>query len=798
MLTPQERRLQAYLRMLSFIFGLAIFGYLLPALGVFGEPLRVFFGAVAPNSVVKIGTIALLAFVASADVRENRVLILAIIWAHVLSELGSAAVLIWGSTTGALPGGPFSLATVLYASMILDGIILLFLVWFFRSAEKAGSGLLYLSSMQFRSLRALAEVVITEDDRLVPPDEIARNVDRYLSTFRGRTKWIMKLVLTGMQFYPLLSFRPPLSYLNAEDRSAFLTGRFYQDVTIRLSPPFWRMIIQGMIRMSKQLTFLGYYNDPRTFASVGYVPFSKRSDAPERLKGFPVPPRHPLIVEDPASIFTERLEGDVIVIGSGAAASVLSYGLAKAGRKVLMLERGDFIDPTQFSEDEVEMLAKLYADGALQLSQDFRFQVLQGSCVGGTTVINNAVCFDLPQPMLERWNDPQALDAGLDPERLRASLETVRSFVGVESQQNPTMLNHGARFFVDGIRKLNLNATPNDTAPVNANIHQCVGCGYCNIGCKFGKKLSMLDTVLPRTQQEFGRDALRIIPNCEVIKILASGKRASSVRCRLDDGRIVDVAGKTIVVAAGAVSSSMILLRSRIAVGRAGQRLSFNMGSPMSAVFRDVVNAYDGLQISHFLRVQPSRGYVLETWFNPPVSQALTMPGWFQDHFNNMRRYNRMMCTGVLVGTESNGRVRQAGLTGREVNYNPTAADLEKLLAGLILAGEIYFAAGAEVVIPNTFKYYEFKTVEELHRLPDLVQDSSDITLGTGHPQGGNVMSRNPAIGVVNEEFRVFGYDNLFVCDASVFPCSIGVNPQLTVMSLAQYAVPFIASNSIH
>ena len=65
--------------------------------------------------------------------------------------------------------------------------------------------------------------------------------------------------------------------------------------------------------------------------------------------------------------------------------------------------------------------------------------------------------------------------------------------------------------------------------------------------------------------------------------------------------------------------------------------------------------------------------------------------------------------------------------------------------------------------------------------------------LGTGHPQGGNRLSKNASQDVVNPEFRVCGYDNLYVCDASVFPSSIGVNPQLTVMALADYAGQLIA-----
>lgn len=90
------------------------------------------------------------------------------------------------------------------------------------------------------------------------------------------------------------------------------------------------------------------------------------------------------------------------------------------GREVLVVERGPHVDPTQFSRDEATQLARLYRDGALTLSRDFRFQVLQGMCVGGTTVVNNAVCFDIPPGILSRWNGDE-YEAGLDERRLRAS-----------------------------------------------------------------------------------------------------------------------------------------------------------------------------------------------------------------------------------------------------------------------------------------------------------------------------------------------------------------------------------------
>jgi choline dehydrogenase-like flavoprotein len=796
MLTPQERRLRIYLKILALLFGLAIFAYLLPAL--FG-PLQSFYINLpfVTNSVVKIGGLALLAFFAAADVRRFRLLTVLVIWGHVISELATAAVLIWGKTDYAvdIAGNIVPIRRLLWGSMALDGIILVLLVWFYVAAERARYALGYFSPGQFRTLTALAEVVVMGENEAITAEEAARNVDHYLTGFRARAKWITKLVLTGVEIYPLLTLKPPFSYMRAEDRGRFIRKRFYRDVQRRLIPLFWRTLVQGTIRMGKQLSYLGYYNDPRTFASVGYVPFSKRPDFADRIAKSPIEERPPLHVYTAADIKSDALTGDVVIVGSGAAGAALAHGLAEAGRDVLILERGDYVEPSQYTENEVDMLSKLYADGALQLSRDFRFQVLQGSCVGGTTVVNNAVCFDLPPEVLDRWNAPDMLDGGINVDKLWASFRRVRQLVGVERQAHGN-LNRSGVYFLDGLKRLGFDQPPHRRGEVEANIHGCLGCGYCNIGCRYGKKLSMLDTVLPMTQQKFnknGREALRIVAGCEAMKIQRSGKRIRAITCRFRDGRKLTVQGKTFVIAAGAVSSSILLLRSGIGGKRVGKNLSFNMGSPMSAVFDNIVNAYDGLQISHYLEPIPHRGFIIETWYNPPVAQALSMPGWFDDHFTNMRRYNRIASVGVLVGTESNAEVRQGLLTPRDIKYTPTRNDLNKLLEGLVLAGEIFLAAGAKCVLPHTFKYYEFADKAELQRLPNLVRDASDLTLGTGHPQGGNILSRSPESGVVDPEFRVHGYENLFLCDASVFPTSVKVNPQLTVMALADYAAPLIA-----
>jgi choline dehydrogenase-like flavoprotein len=93
----------------------------------------------------------------------------------------------------------------------------------------------------------------------------------------------------------------------------------------------------------------------------------------------------------------------------------------------------------------------------------------------------------------------------------------------------------------------------------------------------------------------------------------------------------------------------------------------------------------------------------------------------------------------------------------------------------------------------NTWDHGTITGPGDISRIRALTADPEFITLASSHPQGGNAINRDPRRGVVDEHFRVHGYDNLYVCDASVFPGSVQVNPQMTVMALARYAAERLA-----
>lgn len=794
-LTMQERRLRFWLKFWAASFAIEIALYLWWAWGGVDDSR-----AFVVNSVAKELTFLVLAVLVIADVRRFGRLMTVLVLGHLAIALCLAALLITGATAMNFPAtpesvlgmGPFAVPSGwrvpawLAASLLATG----HMGWLHVTARRSRLHLRYLYPTQFETLVAVAETVIT--DPRVPPVEVASFMDEYWAGFSGRGKSRSRIALSALYVWPLLSLpmRAPFPLMDAEGRRKFIERRFLEG---RLWIP---SIARPAIRFAIQMAYMGYYSRAETHADTKYVPFSERENVEVPAKAHSA-----LKALDPTAPAGD-LEADVVIVGTGAAAGVLAHELVEQGHDVLMLERGDFVDPATFTENELDMYSRLYSDGAIQLSRDFGFQVLQGRCVGGGTVVNNAVCFDLPREVLAAWNDD---GAGL-PDTLDDSFGAVRRLMQV-TRQGPAPASMGVKKVVTAIEQLGLHQPPYGAGVVDANIAGCAGCGYCNIGCAYGKKLSMLDLVLPCAQRtaDYRREhdssykgRLRVLPACEVTRIDRDGmfgvssSRVSGVRCRVGaDRRELRVKAGTVVVAAGAIHSSRLLQRSHIGGVRVGLGLCANLATFMTGDFADELRGYEGLQIAHYVEPPQEKGYVLETWFDPVMITALSMPGWLEAHQHNMSRYAHMMCVGVLVGTDrrpSNRVHRLPSISGAEYSFRPSDAELTRLAKALKEAGTILFQAGADRVMPATFRYREFDSTAQLDDLEGLLKQRGNRSLQTAHPQGGNRMSADPSQGVVDPSCRVHGYDNLYVCDASVFPTAVTVNPQLTVMALAHHA----------
>lgn len=649
-----------------------------------------------------------------------------------------------------------------------------------------------LNSRERRTVRAFAEVFIASDPAITA-DEVVDNVDRYLTQVQSSRTASLRLMLFLIEFilprlwWPL---RPSFSKLSPADRQQFVHDKLQNP---RL-PPFFRDLAKV-----KSLLAIGYYGDTRVYESIGFTPVEQRPSLAPFLDQPPSLPPLKLAVPD-----STELACDVCVIGSGAGGAVVAFNAALQGKDVILLEEGPYARPEEVVNHEATMMPWLYKEGGLQATVDQDMMILQGKVLGGTTVLNNAICFRLNDPgitpdegpdLLARWGD---LGAHLDREGLNHSFDRVEKMIGVRPllQTQPDGVSgidgNNARLLLRGWQAL-VDQDPElsryQSGLFRKNYKNCFGCGYCNFGCRFERKLGMAETYIPAAIQR----GARVITACHAVKIETVGAHAVGVRCEMGNGRSLFVRAKSIVVSCGAIGSSVLLMKSGI-TRNVGTRFSFNAGLPVFALFPQEVRASEGVQMAAYV---DANDYLIESLFYPPMALAAPLPGWFDVHHQRMKAYARLACAGVLVGTEANGRVKRHGWQRKlfgPVDYQMTAVDLQKIKRGITRAAEIFFAAGAEQVFPASFAPCTM-TAPDFAGQPAKIQAfidaqirrQDDLTLGSAHPQGGNPMSDNRHLGAINSQFRVHDYANLFVCDASIFPTTIRINPQLTIMAMADY-----------
>jgi choline dehydrogenase-like flavoprotein len=254
---------------------------------------------------------------------------------------------------------------------------------------------------------------------------------------------------------------------------------------------------------------------------------------------------------------------------------------------------------------------------------------------------------------------------------------------------------------------------------------------------------------------------------------------------------------KAVVLAGGVIASSHFLMRSEMR-GNVGLGMSCNFAFPVAFEFGDLIDAFDGTQITLAAIDQQNRA-VFETYFNPPGAFALSLPFYFNRLHDLMGTYRYLANFGALVGAEPNGVVNRRGdpINGRPFTWTLGDQDRANIKYAFETLLEIGLHAGAtRAVIPTEPGIEMPLTRENLSRFSRVLDayplQMSDLRLTTAHPQGGNRMagddSARKSLRVVDGRFRVDGLENVFVADASLFPTGITVNPQWTIMAMSSMA----------
>lgn len=483
-----------------------------------------------------------------------------------------------------------------------------------------------------------------------------------------------------------------------------------------------------------------------------------------------------------------EVAADVVIVGSGAGGGTVAQRLiplARAGKRVLVLEQGARVTAAEMSGDEVEMAPALYEDAGGFLTADGTMTLAFGRAYGGSTVVYTGTSLPPPERVVRAWDVPGLEHADLVA---RAGRYVEENHVHLLPDEE---INENNRLFVEGA--VAAGYTPHQF-PVN--VRGCRGSSLCNLGCPNGAKQGTHEVQLPRAEA----GGVEVVTRARVVRL---EERAVIVRVEeRPEGALgapsewspgaYRVRADTIVVAGGSIGTSALLLRSGL-----GGRLP-RLGAGFTAHPAFILVAEHGQPItndvghpkSFYVDRGADEGFVLETCMYFPFVTAKNLTGFGPDHEALMRAFPRLQMILVLAcdHAEADNRIEVDREGAPVVRYRFTPPVVDSMVAATRAAARIFFAAGAERVHappadPPLLERAEAGRLEARisreHFLPGR------LSISAAHLMGGCGMGRSASDSVTDARGRVHGLPWLRVADASLFPDSIEINPYLTIMALA-------------
>jgi len=481
------------------------------------------------------------------------------------------------------------------------------------------------------------------------------------------------------------------------------------------------------------------------------------------------------------------LNYDVVIIGSGAGGGTVAQELgplARAGKRVLVLEQGPRLEDHEFTGVEAEMAPSLFEDGGGFLTADGAMTLAFGRLYGGSTVVYTGTSLVAPDRVVREW-----CVAGLE----HADLEQrSRKFMAQNDVHYlpRVLINENNKLFVTGCLRAGYKA---EQFPLN--VKGCRGSSLCNMGCPNAAKMGTHRVQLPNAE----RDGVEVVTRAEVtrleervavVRVTEKGKGTKGLPSSWAPGEY-RVNARTIICSAGSIGTSALLLRSPVTrnLPFVGRNFTCHPAFILVAEHdREITNDV-GHPKSYYLDRAVEEGFVLETCMYFPFTTAKNLTGFGVAHSQLMRAFPRLQMILVLACDRAvpENRITTDATGKAVVHYTFTRPVVRSLAAATRTAARIFFAAGA-IRVHAPVANPPLIDRKDAYRVDDLVDAShfktGRVSVSAAHLMGGCGMGA-PGASVTDSRGRVHGVPWLRVADASLFPDSLEINPYLTVMALA-------------
>ncbi len=483
-----------------------------------------------------------------------------------------------------------------------------------------------------------------------------------------------------------------------------------------------------------------------------------------------------------------RITCDVAIVGSGAGAGVTAELMSRAGLKVVIVEEGPLRSSSDFRQLESEAYPSLYQESAARKTRDKAVTVLQGRCVGGSTTVNWTSSFRTPSATLAYWQShfdlPGFGDDDLAPYFGEAERRlSIGPWLAAPNENNDLLRRGAARLGIPA-------------ASILRNVKGCWNLGSCGMGCPTNAKQSRLGTCSPAALDH----GATLLVQTRAQRFVLANRKVTALVCEpAGAGAPTRIEARHYVLAGGAINSPAVLLRSQAPDphGRLGTRTFLHPVVLSAAHMPQPVEGWTGapqtIYSDHFLETQPIDGpigYKLEAPPLHPVIFASTVSGFGQQQAELLRAFPSthvllaLLRDGFHPGAPG-GRVALRPDGSPELDYPLTPFVMEGARRALLSMAEIQFAAGARQVLPVHELAAPYRSWRDAQQaIADLPMKPLLTKVVSAHVMGGCGMGGRPELGVVRPDGVHWQLDNLSVHDGSLFPTSIGANPQLSIYGI--------------
>ncbi len=497
-----------------------------------------------------------------------------------------------------------------------------------------------------------------------------------------------------------------------------------------------------------------------------------------------------------ASMLTSslELEADVVIVGTGAGGGTAAETLSKAGLSVVLLEEGPLKTSSQFDMQERAAYRDLYQEGTGRGTKDGGMVILQGRSVGGSTTVNWTTSFRTPPETLKFWAEHMGV-SGCSVEEMAPHFEHMENRLNIHKWQQPPNPNNA--MLQRASEKLGYS-----WETIHRNVRGCLNLGYCGLGCPVDAKQSMLVTTIPGALD----NKAKLVHRARVVRVIVEGDVVKGVEAealtpnvRGATGQKITVRATRTVLAGGAINTPAILLRSEVPDphARIGKRTFLHPTTLSMAIYEESIDPFYGAPQSiysdHFqwqnLHTGPV-GFKLEA---PPLQPAFAA-GFYaaagEQITQSMDKLDHTQCMIALMRDgfheDSQGGAVEINDKGQAIlDYPINDYLLEGVRRAWNVMLEMQFVTGANSARPAHKQAKHYMSWKEAKAaIADLDVAAHKSTIGSAHVMGGCPMGDDPTRSVTRTDGKFHHLDNLYVMDGSLFPTSIGANPQLSIYGL--------------